>query len=253
MPSRIVVLLLLAIAAPPAAADWLVMRDGTRVETRGPWRQDGRLVVFTSAEERLVSLRTSAVDLPASVAATREAVEAAARVARGEGPSGEPPAEPPRQARRITNADIAPGVPRPAAAGPGAAEEGAPPVAAGRGALDVVDSRQSSDDFDGHLIVRGSLVNRAGQTAAAVALTVLAYGPDGELLGSQPAALGAEALPPGESTTFQVDFPDVFTAFALRFVPEGSFLETVPEGEAADGGADFDGADDGFDDPDDAP
>ena len=89
MPSRIVMLLLLAIAAPPAAADWLVMRDGTRVETRGTWRQDGRLVVFTSVEERLVSLRTSAVDLPASVAATREAVEAAARVARGEGPSGE--------------------------------------------------------------------------------------------------------------------------------------------------------------------
>jgi hypothetical protein len=244
MPSRIVMLLLLAIAAPPAAADWLVMRDGTRVETRGPWRQDGRLVVFTSAEERLVSLRTSAVDLPASVAATREAVEAAARAARGERPSDAPPAQPPREARRITNADIPPGLPRPVAAGPGTTEEGAPPVAADRGALDVVDSRQSSDDFDGHLVVRGSLVNRAGQTAAAVALTVLAYGPDGELLGSQSATLGSEALPPGQSTAFRVDFPDVITAFALRFVPTASFLEVVPErGES----------DDGFDDLDDAP
>lgn len=232
-----VVLVLLAAAAPPAAADWLVMEDGTRVETRGPWRQDGRLVVFTSAEGNLVSLRASAVDLPASVEATREAVtatqarEGAERVERAE--------ESPRAVRRITNADVGPGVPPAAALAEGAApaeEADRPGAAPGRGALDIVDSRQITDELDGHLIVTGSVVNRSAQTAAAVSLTVLAYGADGELLASQRADLAAEALAGGERTTFRVDFPDVFAAFALRFRPEASFLEVVPEREAADDG-----------------
>lgn len=234
-----VVLVLLAAAAPPAAADWLVMGDGTRVETRGPWRQDGRLVVFTSAEGNLVSLRASAVDLPASVEATREAVAAAqAREERAE--RVERSAESPGAVRRITNADVGPGVPPPAALAEGAApaeEAGQPAAEPGRGALDIVDSRQTTDEFDGHLIVTGSVVNRSAQTAAAVSLTVLAYGADGELLASQRANLAAEALAGGERTTFQVDFPDVFAAFALRFRPEASFLEVVPEREAADDGA----------------
>jgi hypothetical protein len=232
-------LLMLAMGAVPAAADWLVMGDGTRVETRGPWRQDGRLLVFTSPDDRLVSLRSSSVDLPASVEATRQAAEAATRAQEGEDGDRERPQPPPRQSRRITNADVGPGVPTPPGRGEGevaAVEAGEPAAAPGRGALDIVDSRQSTDEFDGHLIVTGSVVNRSGQTAAAVGLTVLAYGADGELLGSQRAALTAEALAGGEGTTFQVDFPEVFSAFALRFVPEASFLEVVPEREAPDDG-----------------
>lgn len=231
------VFLLLAAAAPPAAADWLVMEDGTLVETRGPWQQDGRLVVFTSPEGNLVSLRASAVDLPASVEATREAAEATRDREGTE--RAERAQEPPREARRITNADVRPGVPPPAAPAEGEAigEEGSSPAAEpGRGALDVVDSRQTTDEFDGHLIVTGSLVNRSDQTAAAVALTVLAYGADGELLGSQSADLAADALAGRQQTTFRVEFPDIFAAFALHFRPEASFLEVVPEGEAADDG-----------------
>ena len=231
------VLLLLAMAAPPAAADWLVMGDGTRVETRGPWRQDGRLVVFTSAQGNLVSLRASAVDLPASVEATREAAETAR--AREGTERAERAHEPPREVRRITNADVRPGVPPAAASAEGEAiGEGASSPAAdpGRGALDVVDSRQTTDEFDGHLIVTGSLVNRSDRTAAAVSLTVLAYGAGGELLGSRSADLAAEALAGRQQTTFRVDFPDVFAAFALHFRPEATFLEVVPEGGAADDG-----------------
>ncbi|HEX2162430.1 MAG TPA: hypothetical protein VHM02_00635, partial [Thermoanaerobaculia bacterium] len=71
----------LSLTALPAAADWLVMRDGTRVETRGAWQQKGRLVVFTSTEGRLSSLRTDAVDLAASRRATEQAAAAAARPA----------------------------------------------------------------------------------------------------------------------------------------------------------------------------
>lgn len=226
-------ILLLATAAPPAAADWLVMADGTRVETRGPWRQDGRLIVFTSADDRLVSLRASSVDLAASVEATRRAAEATAEASEG-GERAEAPPEPRREVRRITNADVGPGQPpAPQPGAEGAAGEPAEPAAPpGSGALDIVDSRQATDETDGHLIVTGSVVNRSAETAAAVAVTVLAYGADGELLGSQRATLGAEALPPGEGTSFEVEFPEVFAAFALRFIPEASFLQAVPEREA---------------------
>jgi glutaredoxin len=62
----------LAIAGP-AAADWLVLRDGGKVETRGPWRERGKLVVFTDAEGVLRSLRAADVDLEASGEATARA------------------------------------------------------------------------------------------------------------------------------------------------------------------------------------
>jgi hypothetical protein len=61
----------LAAAAAPAAADWLVLADGGRVETAGPWEVRGGLVVFTLANGTLSSVRASEVDLPASEAANR--------------------------------------------------------------------------------------------------------------------------------------------------------------------------------------
>lgn len=59
--------LALLLAAAPAGADWLVLKNGTRVETLGPWNEKGKQVVYTTvAEKRLVSIRASEVDLTAS-------------------------------------------------------------------------------------------------------------------------------------------------------------------------------------------
>lgn len=58
---------LCAAAAAPAAADWLVLKNGARVETLGPWTEKGKQIVYTTvAEKRLVSIRVSDVDLEAS-------------------------------------------------------------------------------------------------------------------------------------------------------------------------------------------
>jgi len=78
-----------ALAAPivPAAADWLVTREGARVETRGVWQVKGKLVVFHTPAGDLSSLRLSEVDLEASRQATQElelARRAAAAAARRE-------------------------------------------------------------------------------------------------------------------------------------------------------------------------
>lgn len=229
-------LLVLAVAALPAGADWLVLRDGPRVETRGPWTEKGRLVVFTGKDGRLSSLRADTVDLAASRQATAEATKPAEEKAAAPAAPAPAPAAPPRAVRRITNADIAPGRP-PAAAGEAAAGgEAAAAPAASR--LEVRDAAQEIDPFDGHLVVRGRLANTAERAAAAVELVVHAYGADGAELGALPADLGVEALLPGASTAFEVHFHDVFSgAQGLSFSPAATYLESRPPAAAPEGGA----------------
>ena len=68
-PARVVAALSLTLAAA-AGADVLVLRDGTRLESRGAWQEKGRQVVFTDAGGKLCALRLADVDLDASRAAT---------------------------------------------------------------------------------------------------------------------------------------------------------------------------------------
>lgn len=76
-PSRrrglsIVVGCLLVLSFPGAtAADWLVTREGQSIETQGPWKTKGRMVVFTNTAGLLLSMRLSEVDLEASETLTR--------------------------------------------------------------------------------------------------------------------------------------------------------------------------------------
>ncbi|MEE8524590.1 MAG: hypothetical protein V3T72_11720 [Thermoanaerobaculia bacterium] len=66
-----------AVAAASTAAvtqaDWLVTRDGAKVETRGAWEVRGRMVIFTQPGGTLSSMRLAEVDLDASRAATEAA------------------------------------------------------------------------------------------------------------------------------------------------------------------------------------
>jgi hypothetical protein len=230
----------LAIAALPAAADWLVLRDGARVETRGAWTEKGRLVVFTGKDGRLASLRADTVDLGASRLATAEAARAVEEQAAAT--AAPAPAERSRAVRRITNADIPAGSSPVAGGGGTAAGETArageavgEPAAPGD--LQVRDAAQEMDPIDGHLIVRGRLANTAQRTAAAVEVVVHAFGPEGVELGSLPADLGVEALIPGASTPFEAHFHDIFTgAFGLRFTPAATYLESRPPDDAPERG-----------------
>lgn len=56
-------LLLLPVAA---GADWLAFKDGTTTETKGPWKIQGRRVVFTSTSGTLTAARLDEIDLAAS-------------------------------------------------------------------------------------------------------------------------------------------------------------------------------------------
>lgn len=101
---------LVSASSSPLRADWLVLVDGARVETRGPWQVRGRMVTFTDAKGTFSSLRVDEVDLEASEAATRAAAEAPA----GEGtdaaaPPAPPPPPPPVLV--LTDADVGRGGP----------------------------------------------------------------------------------------------------------------------------------------------
>lgn len=227
-------------AAGSATADVLVTRDGQRVKTRGPWEVKGRVVVFTTADGQLASLRVADVDLEASrrVSAAAPGEEAKAPAAGGEeskAPADAGEAEPPRRSsgRRITNADIGPGQgpPPPAEAagdeaegeGEEAGEAAAAPV---RRELAVLGIERVTAP-NGHAMLRGTVRNTAAEPALGVRLTIHLHDVDGVLAGTAQATLGSRALQPGAETTFEADFPDVYAYESMRLEPRATFLETT--------------------------
>ena len=97
-------LVLSCLAAASAHADWLVTRDGERIETQGGWEIRGRMVVFEQHNGTLSSIRLSVVDLDASAEATRKAAAAAT-------PAPEEPAQKRPAKLVITTADVGEGTP----------------------------------------------------------------------------------------------------------------------------------------------
>jgi len=234
-PFAVLVLAALVGAAGPAAADWLVTKEGARVETQGAWSVKGKLVVFKTAGGKLSSLRVSEVDLDASRNATEEAVAAVAR----DDAEPEAPAERKKSVRVITDKDVRQA---PAAGSTGAAGAGQAETAAGLGV--VIDTwKQDRDSEDGHVVINGSLQNSSGATATNLQLEVMLYDEAGTLMASSQATLGASALPPGEKVTFHADFPGYFSFATLKFEPTGKRLMTrapdqpIPPAESGvDGG-----------------
>jgi len=53
-----------------AQADWLILLSGVRVETKGHWTVKGKLIVYTSLDKSLRSIRLSEVDVEASTRAS---------------------------------------------------------------------------------------------------------------------------------------------------------------------------------------
>lgn len=233
--------ILLALAALPGAAgsaraDWLVTREGARVETRGAWTVKGKLVVFETAAGKLSSLRVAEVDLDASHRATEEAVAAQAQAA------AEPdkPAQRRKSVRVITDKDVRQAAPVPEAqpaTGPTGeetaaegGEEGAPAAGPASGpGLMVERWEQGKDPAKDHVVVTGTLQNASGTMAADVKLKVLIFNDAGILIASSQAALRAGALPPGQKTEFKADFPGYFSFATIKFEPQGRPLVTQPK------------------------
>lgn len=230
-PTAKTMLALALLAAGPASADWLVTREGARVETKGAWTVKGKLVVFHTAAGKLSSLRVAEVDLDASRRVTEEAVAAQAQAA------AEPETAPERKkpVRVITDKDVRPAGQPAEEAEEGAAAEGeaeAPGPTSGPG-LVIEGWSQERDPKEDHVVITGTLQNASGSTSADTKLRILIFDETGTLIASSQAALARSALPAGERTGFKADFPGYFSFATIKFEPAGRPLarQTVEQPE----------------------
>jgi len=232
-PQQWVSLLVLAVlpgAAGSASADWLVTREGARVETRGAWNVKGKLVVFQTADGKLSSLRVAEVDLDASRRATEEAVAAQAQAEA----EPEKPAERRKSVRVITDKDVRQASPAPAPADPAAKEGGeaapaAPAADTTSGPVLLVQAwNQARDPEKDHVVINGMLQNTSSSLAAELKLKVLIFDETGTLIATSQAAIAKGALPPGESAAFKAEFPGYFSFATIQFDPKSRSLSTRP-------------------------
>ncbi len=208
-----------ALLAAPAAADWLVTRDGGRVETRGPWKAKGKLLVFTRADGQLSSLRLADVDLAASERATAEAVAKAKAKETAEAKPAPPPEK--KEARWVmTDKDFHPAAP------PAAKDDEAKPAAeetdAGdRPKLVVALENWDRKSLQDGLEISGTLRNPGSELAADIGVTIRLFDDTGALLATGDGRIAAPALGPGEAATFRATFPGVFTFAEAKFDTRG--------------------------------
>jgi hypothetical protein len=214
-------------AAPPARADWLVTRQKARIETRGPWQEKGKLVVFHRPDGSLASLRLSEVDLEASRAATRQAQEEKDQPAKEAAPRPKRPS-----VVSLTDADFQSTASSPAPAPEkGTKDEKAPdkPKASSL----AVASWDRGKAPDGHVVVTGTLRNTTADQAAASGVTVLLFDEAGTPLGKVEGVLTSTVIPGGGTVGFQADFPDVFSFAAAKFETRSLNLGSRPGAPAA--------------------
>ena len=224
---------LLLAAGAPAVADWLVMKDGTRLEIEGAWEERGSLVVFTLPGGTLSSLRASKVDLEASVAATEEAARPPAEVAEPE------PAPKPKAKFVFTEKELPP-VSRVLTEEGSPEAEGAAAPSSGETSADGDERLKvtawnvvTPDDFDGSQVV-GQIRNVGGELLTSLSMVVHAFNASGTPLGRVAAEIPPGALPADRVVDFTALFPAVYGITAIKFdLRAGGFLEEGGEEQEA--------------------
>jgi len=218
-------MLLLAalLGAAPAAADWLVTREGGRIETKGPWKVEGRRVLFTQPNGTLSSIRTDLVDLDLSAAESRRAREAAARA-----PEPATRAEP---ILRLTEKDLPPVPAAPEEAAEPARAKSDQPVNSG---LEVTQWERAETQSGEGTEIFGSVKNAGNANVTSPTLIVTLYDADGRLIATSEGRVNAAAIPPGQSASFRAVFPGVDDFAAARFDAQGTpFATRSAEGAEA--------------------
>jgi len=237
-PKLVVVLLGGLLVASPSLADWLILKDGSRVETKGGWEVKGPMVVFHLANGTFSSLRLDSVDLQASEAATVEAKK----------PKPEPEVKEAREPVLVlTDADVGHVVPEPLQptleedSGEAANQpEAVTPGEAGRTPQGFAQpDRVQVLDWDevqseNGIAFEGSIRNISAAVVGDVSLEVFLEDDEGELLRSRMAILGATALRPGGHTRFRADFPGTFGYSDVRFEVSHVALDTSSRSESDD-------------------
>lgn len=205
-------------AAMPAVADWLVTRDGGKVETQGAWKVQGKRVVFTAKDGTLASLRLTEVDLDASRQATTAAEHAK------EERAAQAPAPPKKSVRVLTDKDFPKSTPpapegtdpaaAPAAGSTGESNPAAPPASS---AIQVASWKQERDAEHDLMKISGVVRNAGPDLATGVQVTIRLFDDGGEVLATQQASLDTRTLQPGQGTSFQAELPGINGFASAKF------------------------------------
>jgi hypothetical protein len=213
-----------ALAASPAAADWLVMKDGGRIETKGAWKVEGRRILFTQTNGTLSALRTDEVDLDQSAAATAAEVEAARRAAEPAAPPAA--AERPEPILRLTEKDIPPS-PEAGVVGDGATTaDGAEATPASD--LSVASWEKVQNATADGIEIFGTIRNSGSNNITSPSIMVMIYGQDGGLLATNEGTINAGMIAAGQSANFRVAFPGIPDFASVKFDVQGRGFRTNP-------------------------
>jgi hypothetical protein len=230
---RIASLWILALAplalAPALRGDWLVTRDGARIETRGPWKVEGRRVLFTQPNGTLSVIRAEEIDLERSALETQRALAAAASA------TAAAPAARPEPVMRLTERDLPP-VPDAGAEEPEGAAS-APDASAVSAGLEVISwDRAESPNGDGVELI-GTVRNSGTANVTSPTLVVTLYDAEGKLVATAEGRVNAPAIPVGKTANFRAVFPGIVDFAAARFDAQGRAFATFPPGEGEEAGA----------------
>lgn len=193
--------------AGAASADWLVTRDGARVEIRGPWEVRGKQVIFTLPNGTLSSMPLSEVDLDGSAELTAASKAPAPKprqarpravwtIGQDDVPPARPPQPPPAAADETTAAE----------ANGAATDERPTPFLEG---LQVISWEKVERPLIGAFEVTGLIHNANRSVAAEVVVTVRLLDDNGATVASGRAFLDAHAVAGGQSLRFRRIFQDV--------------------------------------------
>jgi len=203
-------LLIVLLLAPAAAADWLVTQEGARVETKGPWKVKGAIVVFTLPNGTLSSMRVREVDLDQSALVTAEAnkpPEEAEAEGKDEAPQKPVVAE-------LTNKNIRKAA-LPGASGEGEGEggggggAGAPPRAVVTAPYEVLAwNIVERADVEG-IEVRGTLRNGGEETLSNVSVVLRLVTSDNAFVAERRGEVQSPLLRAQAATNFSAVFPNL--------------------------------------------
>jgi hypothetical protein len=223
----------------PAAGDWLVTHEGDRIETRGPWEVQGRLVVFHTPGGVFSSIGGDAVDLDRSAALT-ESMKSAKAAAKVAPPEKAAPRPRPKARYVLTDADVEHVEESAPASEPGESDDGAAPrKSRARKSADLAKSPLEVTSWNAVLgasadgiSISGVIKNPSEYFASSIAIEVTVLSLEGEVLASKSVSAEPKALGPGEQGSFRATFPDVFSVGTALF--EVTSFDAVVN-ESADG------------------
>ena len=217
------VVLVGCLSASVARADWLVMRDGARIETKGTWKVDGRRVLFTLPNGTLSTLRTDELDLDQSALVTTRARETPATPV----PALKEKREP---VLRLTEKDIPPMV----APAEGADAKEGDGKDAEKSSLEVISWEKTENATGDGLEIFGTIKNGSPNIITTPTLLVAIYDADGGLLATNGGDVNSPQIQPGKTANFRVAFPGVPDFASVKFDAQGRGFKPRVENAGAD-------------------